>query len=68
MENKPKIVELTYPPEFVLEYAHKLLEAAKKGRNNGPAELAMLTDICTMLEIAKDKMTPSQPDAGKDKD
>ena len=62
---KPKTIKMNFPPEMVVDYAKKMTAAAKKGENNGPAEIAMLTDICTMLEIAAGVMTPSQPDAGE---
>lgn len=65
MENKE--IKMSFPPEFVCDYAKKMLESARNGKNNGPAELAMLTDICTMLDIAASVMTPSQPDAGNEK-
>ena len=62
-----KVVQMSFPPHFVVDYGRKLKAAAEKGRNNGPAEIAMLTDIVTMLEIAEGVMEreqPSQPDAG----
>lgn len=65
MENK--IIEMHLPPAFVVDYAKKMLEQAKKGKNNGPGELAVLADIVTMLEVAESVMTPSQPDAGNEK-
>ena len=64
MANEKRQIEMHFPPEFVLQYGRKLLAAAKGGKNNGPAEIAMLTDIVTMLEIATGAMEPSQPDAG----
>lgn len=59
-------VQMSYPPSFVVDYAKKLKAAAEKGRNNGPAEIAMLTDIVTMLGIAQGVMTPepTHPDDG----
>ena len=58
---------MNFPPEMVVDYTKKMLDAAKKGKHNGPAELAMLADIHTMCGIAADNMTPHLPDAGNDK-
>lgn len=65
MENK--IIKMSFPPAFIVDYARKMLAHAEKGKNNGPGELAVLADIVTMLEIAEGVMTPSQPDAGNKK-
>lgn len=61
------LIKMSFPPAFVVDYAKKMLAHAKKGENNGPGELAMLSDIVTMLEIAEGVMQPSQPDAGNKK-
>lgn len=62
-----KLIKMSLPPGFVVDYAKKMLEHAKKGKNNGPGELAVLTDIVTMLEVAESVMAPSQSDTGNTK-
>ena len=64
---KNNLIKMSFPPAFVVDYAKKMLAHARKGKNNGPGELAVLADIVTMLEVAESVMTPSQPDAGNTK-
>lgn len=57
-------IKMHYPTEVVVKYAKGLLENVKK-ENNGPAEVAMIKDIVTMLEIAKANMKCAPSASGK---
>lgn len=62
---KPKQGTITMhnPPAFVVEYVKKWAAHIKEGKNNGPAECAMVEDIVTMVEIGFKNMVPVQKPA-----
>lgn len=57
-----KVIKLHFPPHFIREYAEKMLAATKEKPNNGPAEVAMLEDMVTLIKIAESNLAPSGPE------
>lgn len=52
-------IKMNFPPDYVGEYVKKWLEQAKKEKRPA-AELAMISDIATMVGIAKGVMRPDK--------
>lgn len=50
---------MNYPPAYVEEYVKKWAEQSKQAKNNGPAEIAMIDDIVSMIHIARGVMVES---------
>lgn len=51
---------MNFPPDYVENYVKNWLEEAKK-KQSAPAEVAMISDILTLVGIAKDRMKPAKP-------
>lgn len=53
-----KPIELHNTPQFYVEYM-KGWVARKKKENSNPAELVVVQDICTLVELAASMMKPT---------
>lgn len=54
-----KPIQLQYTPEYVLKYVKNMRDKEKNGPDASPATVAMLDDICTIIEVAVGFMTPT---------
>lgn len=52
------VIKLSNTPRFYLEYTKNWLAHEQKKKNPNPAELAIIADIATLIEIAVGVMEP----------
>lgn len=55
---KKEVIKLSNTPGFYLEYTRNWLEHERKKEKANPAELAIVSDIATLIEIAVGVMEP----------
>ena len=53
-----KVIKMNFPPDMVVKYCKKWVAKAKKEKAE-VANIKMMEDIVTMVELAKKIMTPA---------
>ena len=59
-----KRIEFSNTPQLTREYVNNWLVQAKKDKKKTPAELALLQDILTLIDVALTVLAPNPKDSG----
>lgn len=59
-----KTIQFSNTPQLTREYVNNWLVQAKKDKKKTPAELALLQDILTLIDVALTVLEPNPKDSG----
>lgn len=61
----PKTIEFNNTPEFTREYVNNWLTHARKDKKDTPAQLAVLEDVLTLIDVALSVLAPGPAEPEK---